>query len=74
LMIDVVEQVIERHPKVKNEGIPEGPDFRSQKKYRLPRNQLKKIPRPSFAACLTMPASLSGRTAKSINGRTQQCL
>ena len=23
-MIDVVEQVIERHPKVKNEGIPEG--------------------------------------------------
>src|SRR4051794_3769405 len=23
LMIDVVEQVIERHPKVKNEGIPE---------------------------------------------------
>lgn len=22
-MIDVVEQVIERHPKVKNEGIPE---------------------------------------------------
>jgi hypothetical protein len=24
LMIDVVEQVIERHPKVKNEGIPEG--------------------------------------------------
>ena len=23
-MIDVVEQVIERHPEVKNEGIPEG--------------------------------------------------
>src|SRR3954451_2775368 len=25
LMIDVVEQVIEKHPKVKNEGIPECP-------------------------------------------------
>ena len=25
-MIDVVEQVIERHPKVKNEGIPEAGD------------------------------------------------
>ena len=39
-MIDVVEQVIERHPKVKNEGIPER-DSLSHEAKRLDRSVIK---------------------------------
>jgi hypothetical protein len=36
LMIDVVEQVIERHPKVKNEGIPEGKRLKLLHRRKIP--------------------------------------
>src|SRR5687768_4322795 len=33
LMSDVVEQVIQRHPEVKNEGIPEGPEATTRRAF-----------------------------------------